>query len=483
MKRQKLNTLSERDLLIGLITSDKFCREISPVLNPRLLEVDYSRVVASWIQNFYKEFKKAPGKDIIKIYRAHHDEIKDESLQENILTFIEKVCKDYENVKSFNDDFVLEQSLSYLKNRSLSNLKEDIDAYLMSGDVNKAESLVTKYRTVEKSSGKAVSILHNTEALVNSFTEDNEVLFDVPGAYGTVLGDIHREDFVSFLAPMKRGKTWQLIDVGCIALMKGLNVLHVSCEMSESQTLKRYWIGLSGQIDKDKDDIVYPYFEEIDEESKKKYCVKHKIISRKAVSIEDIQKKQKSLRRLCRGGDVRIIAVPQSTLTVDALDLELERLEQQENYIPDVIIVDYADILAPSKGSNDYRQQLDSIWKGLRSLAQKRKCAVFTASQSGRASIGKNVEATDIAEDIRKLAHVTSMVSINQSPEEKKRGIFRLKQLAIREGEQEFREAICTQCLSIGRMIMDSRFDEEVDLNVVDDDFDEQEEYKPRKRK
>lgn len=484
MKRQKLNTLSERDLLLGLITSEKICREICPILNPKLLEVDYSRIVAQWIKNFYDEFKKAPGKDILKIYRANHDEIRDESLQDNILTFIEKVCKDYDEVKLFNEEFVLQRSLEYLKNRSLLNLKEDIDAYLTNGDVNKAESLVTKYRTVEKSSGKAVSILHNTEAVVNSFTEENEILFDIPGAYGTVIGDIHREDFISFLAPMKRGKTWQLIDVGCIAMTKGMKVLHISCEMSESQTLKRYWIGLSGQLDKDKEEISYPYFEKFDTDSKKNYCIKHKIISRKRVSIEEVQKKQKSLRRICRGGDIRVIAVPQSTLTVENLELELDRLEQQENYIPDVIIVDYADILAPSRGTNDYRQQLDSIWKGLRSLAQKRKCAVFTASQSGRASIGKNVEATDIAEDIRKLAHITSMVSINQSSEEKKKGILRLKQLAVREGEQEFREAICTQCLSIGRMVLDSKFDDEVDLNIDDDDYENNEnEYKPRRKK
>ena len=65
MKREKLNTLSERDMLIGLITSEKFCREICPVLNPRLLEIEYARTVASWIKEFYSNFKKAPGKERI----------------------------------------------------------------------------------------------------------------------------------------------------------------------------------------------------------------------------------------------------------------------------------------------------------------------------------------------------------------------------------------------------------------------------------
>lgn len=469
MKREKLNTLSERDLLIGLITSEKFCREICPILNPRLLEIEYARIVAGWIKDFYSNFKKAPGKDIMKLYRAKCEEIIDEDLQDNVLTFVEKVCKDYENLKTFNDEFALQEAVTYLKARSLKNLNEDIDAYLTSGDISKAENAITKYKSVEKSSGKSVSLLHNTQSLINSFTQEDELLFRFPGAYGDVVGDVNREDFISYLAPMKRGKTFALIDAGVEAVKNGLKVLHVSLEMSESKMQKRYWTALSGQLNKDRDDIEYSYFEKMDTDSKKCWAIEHKTISRKAVSIADIQKKQKTFRRLFRGGDIRIFAVPAYNLTVEQLDLEIDRLNQQEEFVPDVVIVDYADIMTPSDKGNDYRNQLDGIWKRLRGLAQKRKCVVFTASQSGRASINKDADSKDIAEDIRKLAHITSMVSLNQTPSEKKAGILRLKQLALREGEQEFREAVCTQCLSIGRIVTDSHFDDEVLLDNMDD--------------
>ena len=461
MKREKLNTLSERDILLGLIVSEKFCREICPILNPRLLEIEYARIVATWVKDFYSNFQKAPKKDILKLYRAKCDEINNEDLQENVLNFVEKVCNDFDTVKNFNDEFALQQAIKYLKGRSLKNLNDDIDAYLTSGDIDKAEHAITKYRAIEKSSGEAVSLLHDTESLVNSFTQEDELLFEFPGAYGAVLGKVHREDFISYLAPMKRGKTFALIDAGIVAVQHSLNVLHVSLEMSESQMEKRYWTALSGQLKEDKDNINYSYFEKIDTEDERCWDIKCKSISRKSVSVNQIGNKQKNLRRLFRGGDIRILAVPAYSLTVDALDAKLDKLAQEDEYIPDVIIVDYADIMAPSE-KGDYRNQLDGIWKRLRGIAQKRKCALFTASQSGRQSIDKDADSKDIAEDIRKLAHVTSMVSLNQTPDEKKNGILRLKQLAIREGEQEFREAVCTQCLSIGRIITDSRFDSEV---------------------
>lgn len=464
MKREKLNVLSERDLIIGLIVSEKFCREICPILNPRLLEIEYTRIVAGWIKDFYSNFKKVPQKDILKIYRAHCDEIPDEDLQDNILSFIEKVCRDYDDIKNFNDEYMLQQAVLYLKGRSLKNLSEDIDSFLSTGNIEKAESRIIKYKSVEKNSGKAVSLLHNKEAIINSFTQDDDLLFRFPGAYGSVVGDVHREDFISYLAPMKRGKSFILIDAGVTALQKGLKVVHVSLEMSESQMLKRYWTALSGQLNKSKDDISYSFFEKNDDG---KFEIKYKTISRKAVSISEVENKQNSFKRLFRGGDIRVLVAPAYGWTVEKLESELDILVQQENYIPDVIIVDYADIMAPSEKS-DYRNQLDGIWKRLRGLAQKRKAVVFTASQSGRASINKNVDSKDIAEDIRKLAHITSMVSLNQTPIEKKDGILRLKQLAVREGESEFREAICTQCLSIGRIVTDSHFDDEVLYEVND---------------
>ena len=214
MKREKLNTLNERDLLIGIIVSDKFCREITPVLNPRLLQVEYARIIAGWVKEFYNNFKRAPEKDILKLYRAKCEEISDEALQDNVLTFIQRLDKDYDSVSQFNVDFALQEAVNYLKKLQLQNLNADIDAYLTSGDVSKAENLITKFRGVEKESGKSVSVLGNADALVSSFTKEDDLLFEFKGAYGSVIGKVHREDFIAFLAPMKRGKTWALIDAG-----------------------------------------------------------------------------------------------------------------------------------------------------------------------------------------------------------------------------------------------------------------------------
>lgn len=470
MKREKLNTLSEKDIIYQLIVSDKFCREIVPVLNPKFLEVSYIKIVAIWIKDYFQKFKEAPKKNIIKLYRSHIDELKDESLQENILTFIEKLDKDYDSIKVSNEDFAIQNAIKYLKARSLKNFSEDIDSYIASGDIEKAENCVTKFRKVEIASGEGVSLLEDSDIITESFTEEQDLLFAYPGDFGRLIGDIHREDFIAFLAPMKAGKTFQLIDFGIEALKNNLKVVMYSLEMSRTNMIKRVWTALSGQITKDIE-IEVPYFEEDGD----KWRIEKKVVNKKASSVLEVKKKQTSLKRLFRGGAFRIYAEPAYSMTVESLENKLDDLAY-EGFYPDVIIIDYADIMAPSD-KNEYRQQIDGIWKRLRALAQKRKAVVVTASQTNRGAISREVEAEDVAEDIRKISHVTSMVAISKTKYCKQNKLAIFSQMAIREGEAEMRKVVATQNLALGRPILESHWKDDV---IFDDEEENKTERKRR---
>ena len=458
MKREKIDLLNEKDILVGLIVSDEFCKEISPIIDIKDLQVDYSRVIVSWIKPYFEEFGKAPKSDILKLYRSHISEISNESLQNNILTFIEKLDEKYNSKR--NDAYAIQEAIKYLKSRNLQNLSQDIEAYITSGDIDKAESLITRYRKVEKESGESVDLLNDADIVRESFTEEQDKLFSFNGAYGRLVGDIHREDFVAFLASMKVGKTFTLIDCGIEALKNGLNVVMFSLEMSRTNMIKRVWKSLSGQVTEDVE-ITVPEFVQEGE----KYRVEEKTVHKKASSILEVEKKQKSLKRLFRGGNLKIFAEPAYSMTVEKLETKLDDLNHN-GFIPDVIIIDYADIMLPSNSRLDYRNQLDDIWKRLRAMAQKRKCAVFTASQASRGAINKEATADMISEDIRKLAHVTSMVSISKDEYCKNHSLAMFSQLAVREGEPITERVIATQCLSLGRPVLDSHWKKDV---IIDD--------------
>ena len=462
MKREKLNTINERDIVYQLIVSDKFCREIVPIINPKMLEVVYVRTIVIWVKDYFQKFKESPKKNIIKLYRSHIDELRDEDLQNNILTFIERLDKDYDKIKVTNEDFAIQNAIKYLRMRSLKNFSEDIDSYIESGDIEKAENCVTKFRKVEVASGEGVSILDDFDIVTEAFTEEQDKLFTMPGDFGQLVGDLHREDFVAFLAPMKAGKTFQLIDVGIEGLKNNLKVAMWSCEMSRNAMIKRVWKALSGQCTEDMT-LEIPYFVKDGDE----WRIEKKIIEKKASSVLEVRKKQKSLKRLFRGGAFRIYAEPANTLTVEKLENELDDLAY-EGFYPDIIIVDYADIMAPSQKA-EYRHQIDDIWKSLRGLAQKRKAVVFTASQTNRGAISREVEAEDVAEDVRKIAHVTSMVSISKTKFCKENSLAIYSQLVVREGHPITKKVVATQCLDLGRPVIESHWKDDVIFDDNDD--------------
>jgi len=130
-----------------------------------------------------------------------------------------------------------------------------------------------------------------------------------------------------------------------------------------------------------------------------------------------------------------------------------------------VIVVDYADVLrAPSHLST--RDKLDEIWKGLKGLAQERKCLVVTATQSNRPSIQKkDLSQVDVAEDIRKLAHVDILLGLNQTPAEKKAGVLRISVLALRDNEfHEGLQVAVLEAREVGQVYLDGQI---VDGEVV----------------
>jgi hypothetical protein len=80
-------------------------------------------------------------------------------------------------------------------------------------------------------------------------------------------------------------------------------------------------------------------------------------------------------------------------------------------------------------------------------------CLTVTASQTNRAGLSSNVVAAEtIAEDIRKLAHVTSMVSMEQSPKMYKNHIMRLRNIAMRNGNTTG-PCVFPQCLGLGQFV------------------------------
>jgi len=149
----------------------------------------------------------------------------------------------------------------------------------------------------------------------------------------------------------------------------------------------------------------------------------------------------------------RLITYSNDTLTCREMNNRMDILEKEEGFIPDVVGVDYPDIMVAEDGSREERHKENSKWKGLRRISQERRCCLIAPTQANALSYGKDsLDPSNFSEDKRKYSHVTSMLSLNQTITEKILGIIRVAQLFVRDDEFTIdRQVAVLQCLQIGR--------------------------------
>jgi hypothetical protein len=153
---------------------------------------------------------------------------------------------------------------------------------------------------------------------------------------------------------------------------------------------------------------------------------------------------------------------PQYSVNMDQIERLVERLKIKYHFIPDLICIDYLDITAPEKENGlSERGQYDMKWRKAKGMAQRRKCCVATVTQTNRGAFTKeNIDELDTAEDIRKLAAVDLIMTLNQTNREKKAGLMRIGVLNYRHDDADFTNRIWVlRDLKTGRPFLDSEYD------------------------
>ena len=154
---------------------------------------------------------------------------------------------------------------------------------------------------------------------------------------------------------------------------------------------------------------------------------------------------------------LKLVQFPSGELTMKGLNTYIDNLEYYEDFIPSVIITDFADKFRAETWKSEHRHGLNEIWEGHKALAQKRHCFVGTGSQSSAAREGRDTKRGDWADDIRKLTLLDAGLIINQTEIEKDWNIYRCG--VAKQRHEEFTlmaEIMVLNQLRIGRPYIDS---------------------------
>ena len=225
--------------------------------------------------------------------------------------------------------------------------------------------------------------------------------------------------------------------------------------MSEEEVKDRYYSAFTGlplTRYKGNDQVMVPFFSD-------EGTIEYQAYSPDLMGPGDIISKVDDLNMMARGGRLIIESRPQYTFSVRDLGLLLDKYETMHNISFDVVLLDYADLLVASNTRLEFRHQVNDIYVGLRGLSQSRNIAIITVSQGNRESYKKDTDASGVSEDIRKLATVTGAFAINQTDAEKEASYWRMSPMVMRHSFfNESDTVVCLNCLSVARMVMDSRW-------------------------
>jgi hypothetical protein len=453
----------ERKVLVGMIVSNAVLGRIVPKWEKGgLFSSRWSNLIGGWCVKYYDKYHKAPGRAIEGIYDTWATaDTRDKATTELVEQFLTSLSEEYsaKGLRAINPDFLVDLAGELFNKVRLSSLAEEIQGEIDSGDPKKAAEKVDKFRRVEMGSGTGVDLLRDKTALKAAFDDKKDPLVTYPDALGTFFADaLERDAFVSFMGKEKVGKSYWLMDVGWRAMTQGRRVAFFEVgDMSQSQVLRRLMTRASKHPIKAG---VIKYPTRLDPDDPPTVTLDERIFT----TGLDYKKARKALDKIAaRLGDdtlFRLSVHPNSTINVHGIASTIETWGRVGGWVPDVVIIDYADIIAPINGAAETRDQINATWKALRALSQQLHCLVVTATQTDAASYrAETVDRSNFSEDKRKMAHVTGMVGINQNTAEKQNGIQRLNWVVLRESEfDESRCVYCAGCLAIGNPAIHSSF-------------------------
>jgi replicative DNA helicase len=137
-------------------------------------------------------------------------------------------------------------------------------------------------------------------------------------------------------------------------------------------------------------------------------------------------------------GRLKIKEFPTKRATVNQVRAYLQQLNNYESFTPDVIIIDYLELLATDAQTPEYQAQ-ERLAQELRGMAIESKCLVWTATQTNRE--GKKVNLitdTELADSYGKTRVCDLVLSINQNEEEFDKGKSRVYVIKSRNGRARF---------------------------------------------
>ena len=379
----------QEKVMQAMLEDSLFADTMIDVLNPKFFDVEYLQELATKFFDHKRKYKTFPSTDVLELMVTKGQEI-EPALSLQVRDYLKRSVD-----KPLNGDkgYIESSSLDFCKKQTMKDaLVQAIDKM----QEMKFDDISNIIRTALVA-GSTRDLGHEYSSGFGQRAIRVETK-RIPTGWGPVdkvlNGGWERGTIATFIAPTGAGKSHFLVNAGAAAVEQGFNVVYITLEMAD------YKIGL-------RFDSYYSGVE-----------LNH--IVDQAAHVEEVAKEKVK-------GRLFIKEFPTKGATVQTIRSYIQRLQAIHNFTPDLICLDYADLLRGAKGYADKRFELEGNYEELRAMGQEFKIAILTADQTNRSGLDMEVVTiSQIGESYAKATVCDLIMTVSRTMEDKQANTGRL---------------------------------------------------------
>jgi replicative DNA helicase len=379
-------------VLSSLLTHKEFLLNIQDVLSEEYFDNQAHRWIIKEILNYFYKYHTCPSMDVLKVELKKID---NEVLQ---LSIKEQLREAY---KASDEDlkYVEEEFSNFCKNQQLKKaLLTSVD-FLNAGDYDSIRSLIDN--ALKAGQDKNIGHEYNKDT-ESRYREDHRTAVPTPwNSINELLqGGLGNGDFGLIFGNPGGGKSWSLVALGGYAVKLGYNVIHYTLELGADYVGRRY-------------DAFFTN-----------------------VPVQNIMNFKSKVEEVIPSleGQLIIKEFPTGKATINTVESHIKKCIDLD-FKPDLIIIDYVDLLRSKKTNRERKDEIDDIYISTKGLARELNLPIWSVSQVNRAGAKDDIiEGDKAAGSYDKMMVTDVAISLSRKKEDKVNGTGRFHIMKNRYG-------------------------------------------------
>ena len=380
-------------VLGALLTQRQFLINIIDSLDSEYFESSAHKWVVEYIQKYFGQYHTTPTVETLSI------EVK--KLENEVLriSIVEALKEAYKMADQSDLEWVEAEFSSFCRNQQVKSAILNSVQLLEVNDFDSILQLISK--AVKSGEDKTIGLDYNLDIEARYREDDrNTIPFPWPVFNEMTQGGYGKGDLVLVFGNPGGGKSWAVTAMGAYVAALGFNVVHYSLELGEGYIGKRYDAIFSGiEVDK-----LHLHRKEVDEIVKK---VKGKVV---------------------------IKEYPPKRASFDTIEAHLQQLEHQNDFKPDLIIIDYLDYMR-TKGRKERKDEIDDVYVAAKAFGKEKGIPIVSPSQANRTAAKSDIiEGDNAAGSYDKIMIGDIIISLARKRKDKIEGTGRFHIMKNRYG-------------------------------------------------